>query len=38
VFRDPGFPEAPLMKQILGGWIFGGFFSLCALPAQFLEL
>ena len=37
-FAGHVFPEAPLVKQILGGWVCGGYFALCAIPEHFLEL
>ncbi len=32
------FPEAPLVKQVVGGWIAGVYFALCAIPEYFLDL
>ena len=32
------FPEASLAKQVLGGWIAGVYFSMCAIPEYFLDL
>lgn len=38
LFARTVFPEAPLSKQLVGGWIAGVYFALCALPEHFLDL
>lgn len=38
LFASVAFPEAPMAKQLLGGWIAGFFFALCTVPEHFLDL